>query len=186
MANTMDVMTRLWIMTTSELMTAKPICIRKVQLLATAKADVVHFYSLPGSTAADHDNYFTNLAFDANTYTITDSATGNIWTGIAANDWVHITECSITANDGWYYLKTDGGNSTFDIEHTTNALTAGTGASARIQTYTPTESMMLIGDTLDGTAFTHPILDWGDKGRWFEGGLSFQTADTLSAYVYIK
>jgi len=184
-------MSKLWILDTTDLISATPICIRKIQMIATAAADVGTFYSLAGSVAADHDNYFTNLNFDSNTYTITDAATGNKWTNIAANDWVHITDCEIVANNGWWYLEADGGNSTFDVEYTsviggsTHALTAGDGKYARIRTYTPEICMKIIGDNV--TTLVHPTLDWGDKGRWFDN-LSYLegSSDTHEIYLYIK
>jgi len=192
MANSIETKSKLWILNTSELISAAPICIHKVQMIVNATSDVGTFYSLFGSTATDHDNYFTNLTFNANTYTILDAATGNKWTNIAANDWVHITECSIAANDGWWYLKTDGGDSTFDIEHTTlvrgvaRVLTAGTSATARIRTYTPEICMKVIADNI--STLSHPVpLDWGDKGRWFENLSYLQgSSDTHEIYLYIK
>lgn len=193
MANAIYTGTKFHILTTSDIVFTTPMCVSKLQMRATAAADEAHFYTLVAGTAADHDNHLTNLTFDANTYTITDADTGDNWTDIAANDWVHITECSIAANNGWWYLKADGGNSTFDIDHTsvvkgtTRVLTAGTSASARIRTYTPTECAMIVADTDggSGTPIHHPIVDFGERGRWFTN-LSFQTADTLEVHLYEK
>lgn len=191
MANAIDNGTKLHILDTSDIVYPnRPICVRTVQMVATAAADVAQFYTLVAGTTADHDNYFSNLTI-TDTYTITDAAAGDKWTGIAANDWVHITECSTAANNGWWYLQTDNGNSTFDIEHTsvikgtTHALTNGTTISARIRTYTPTKCATIIADTDggSGTPIHHPIVDFGDRGRWFTN-LSFQTADTLNINLY--
>jgi len=191
MANAIYTGTKFHILTTSDIVFTTPMCISKLQMKATVAADEAHFYTLVAGTSADHDNYFTNLTFDADT--VTDAATGDKWTGIAANDWVHITECSVAANNGWWYLKTDGGNSTFDIEKTsvikgsTHQFTAGSTKSARIRTYTPVECAMIVADTDggSGTPIHHPIVDFGDRGRWFTN-LSFQTADTLEVHLYEK
>ena len=191
MANAIDNGTKLHILDTSDIVYPdRSICVRMVQMTATAKADAAQFYTLVAGTTADHDNYFSNLTI-TNTYTITDAATGDKWTGIAANDWVHITECSIAANNGWWYLQTDNGNSTFDIDHTsvikgtTHALTNGTTMSARIRTYTPVECMAIVADSAQAAAASihHPVLDFGDKGRWFHN-LSFVTANTLEIHLY--
>ena len=190
MANAIDNGSKLHVLDTSDIIYPdRPICVRMFQMVASAAADVVQFYTLVAGTTADHDNYFSNLTFT--TDAVTDAATGDKWTGIAANDWVHITECSIAANNGWWYLQTDGGNSTFTIEHTsvikgtTHVLTAGTTASARIRTYTPTKCATVIADTDggSGTPIHHPVLDFGDKGRWFFN-LSFATADTLELHIH--
>ena len=115
------------------------------------------------------------------------------WTSHAANDWVNITECSVAANDGWWYLETASSANAFNIEHTsvikgsTHAFTAGGTKSARIRIYTPVECAMIVADTDggSGTPIHHPIVDFGDRGRWFTN-LSFQTANTLEVHLYEK
>lgn len=187
MPNSINTMTKLWKMDVSDIASATPICIRKIQMLATAKADIAYFYSLPGSTTADSDNHFTNITFESDNTTITDAGSTTKWGSAAVNDWVHISECSDVTNNGWYLLSATSSSNQFDVEKGVNPLNAGGSATARIAIYTPTECMMLVGDTPDGTAFLHPTLDWGDKGRWFEN-LSFKegTSDNITMYIYIR
>ncbi len=194
MANAINTKSKLWILNTNDIISAKPICISKVQMIATAAADLGTFYTVSGSATADHDNYFTNLTFKDN-ITVLDAATGNVWTGITANDWVHITECSEPLNNGWWYLKTDVGNNEFDVENTTVSdgstknITAGTAEKARIRTYTPEICMKIIADTDggSGTPIHHPVLDWGERGRWFDNLAYLENSgDSHEIYLYIK
>jgi len=192
MANTYNKHGKTWELATDDILQSPDhsgVWIRKIFFQMNSEADGVYFKTINLETAAIHDNTLTNLAFSGG-HTITDSSTGNVWSGTNPGDWIRITGCSTAANDGWWYLKTDSSDSIQVVENGdnidgTHGLTTASGATARIRVYTPETSMYVVNDTIGGSSSIHmPTIDWGPRGRFFHT-LSMQAFSGALAVVYI-
>jgi len=189
MANAVNTSTNLWTLVTGDILTTVPICVRKVQMVTTAAADVVDFYTLPGGKTATSDTS-AHYTFDVTSTTTITEVGASSWDAALYNDWVLIESCSVSANNGWYLLSATSANNAFVIENGTNALTDGTAQTGTISIYTPVKCMTLTADTYPSSTGTstplhHPELDWGDKGRWFDN-LSFWEATGLDITINLS
>ncbi len=181
MANTYNKLGKLWELTTDDILIPPRrggTRIRKIFCQMNSEADIVQFETINLNTAAVLDVSLTNI--DITT------------TNTIAGQWLNITDCSIAANNGWWYLKTDTSPNAqvveigANIDGAAHALTDGEDIAARLRFYGAETCMAIVNDTLGGSSsIHHPTLDWEPKGRFFPS-LSMTGFTGATCYVYIE
>ena len=194
MANTYNKLGKLWELTTDDILIPPRrggTRIRKIFCQMNSEADIVQFETINLNTAAVLDVSLTNIDITT-TNTITDADGGGVLLNTIAGQWLNITDCSIAANNGWWYLKTDTSPNAqvveigANIDGAAHALTDGEDIAARLRFYGAETCMAIVNDTLGGSSsIHHPTLDWEPKGRFFPS-LSMTGFTGATCYVYIE
>jgi len=185
MANVLNKFSRLYTFNIAELISTDPIVVRKVVFRPEAETNTAVLHTCDTSAAADCDAVLAGCTV-SNTATIT-AASGTPFDGAAAGDWLEITDCDNSSDNGWYYIKTYTSTTVIIVENGINALTNGT-VTMRIKTYSPEVAMNFVAD--DAIAGTNNVikheLDWGDRGRWFANLSLYSISSTTCALdIYV-
>jgi len=149
----------------------RPICIRRIELRPNATGDGVQFTTV--NPSSDPTLTLTGDTFTVtSTYRISDDAGAALTqASCAVGNWVNVSASSSGNNLGWYYISAnDGSNVYIDVAYGTNALTNEANQVYTLKIYTPETAMIMISETGDTGAksIKTQVIDWGEKGRWFQ------------------
>ena len=194
MANVYNHEGRLWELNTDDILVPPEkggVVVRKIWCQMDSEADSVAFEIWNPRTAAVLDLSLSNVDITTSN-TITDADTGGLIAGTTAGNWLHITDCTVAANNGWWRLKTDSSNDVQVVEiganyrTSANVLTDGEDIKMRLRFYEPDTCIFIVNNTIGGSSsLHHPTLDFGPNGRWFSS-LSMDANTGVLICVYIE
>lgn len=186
MANVLNKFGRYYTFDVADLISTVPITIRKVVYRPAGETNTAVLHTCDTSATPDCDAELLGATV-ASTSQIT-AASGTPFNGAAQGDWLQITDCNTSADDGWYYIKTYTSTTVIVVEKGINALTDGSGTvNMHIKIWSPEPVMNLLAQDM-GVTVNNVIheLDWGDKGRTFSNLSLYSISsadDSVDIYV---
>jgi hypothetical protein len=187
MANVLNKFSRMYTYNIAELVSEAPITVRKAIFRPARETQTAILQTCDLSATPDCDAILVNVTV-ASTSAITDDDSGDPFDGAAVGDWLEITDCTTTADNGWYLIKTYTDTNGVAVEDGINALTDGSSITMHIRVFSPEDAMMFVADdasTAANNSMKHE-LDWGDRGRIFSNlSMKSISSTTCALDIYI-